>query len=170
MGMSFLEYTAAILGCYSALPPEERERLRAWELKYVDGSGNYGTSDWPGWEKYIGEFRPGPRKAKDTSGYVYLIQSATGYCKIGSSRSVPNRLKQLQCGNPERLTLVHQFFSANAQQDELALHARFADRRVRNEWFALSDEDIARICAPTTNDVQQGAPRHRLGAACSATT
>lgn len=145
--MSFLEYAAAMVGCYSALSPEERKRLRAWELEHVDGSGNYGTSDWPGWERYIGEFRPMPRKTKDACGYVYLIQSTTGYYKIGSSRSVPNRLQQLQCGNPEHLMLLHQFPSANARQDELSLHARFADRRVRNEWFALSDEDIAHIRA-----------------------
>lgn len=149
MGMSFLEYVAAIVGCYSALPPDERQRLHTWESEYLDGSGNYRTSDWPGWEKYIGRFEPTPPKPKDTFGYVYLIQSTTGYCKIGSSRSVSNRVRQLQCANPEPLTLLHQFPSANARHDELSFHARFAERRVRNEWFALTDEDIADICLST---------------------
>jgi len=150
--MSFLEYASAMIGCYSALPPRERERLHAWESEHLDGSGNYGTSDWPGWEKYIGRFQPTLPKPKDTFGYVYLIQSISGYCKIGSSRSVPNRARQLQCANPEPLTLVHQFPSANAQQEEFTLHARFADKRVRNEWFALTDEDIALICASALRD------------------
>lgn len=31
-------------------------------------------------------------------------------------------------------------------KDELTLHAQFADKRIRNEWFALTEEDIAYIC------------------------
>ena len=147
MGMSFLEYTAAMVGCYSALPFHEREELHAWEAEHVDGSGTYGTSDWPGWEKYIGRFQPPQLAPKSTFGYVYVIQSFTGHCKIGSSQSVPSRIQQLQCANPEPLTLIHQFPSANAQQDEFALHRKFAHRRVRNEWFALTDADIDSICA-----------------------
>jgi hypothetical protein len=42
--MTFLEYAAAMVGCYSALPPQEREELNAWEAQHVDGSGAYGTS------------------------------------------------------------------------------------------------------------------------------
>jgi hypothetical protein len=147
MGMTFLEYAAAMVGCYSALPPQEREELHAWEAQHVDGSGAYGTSDWPGWEKYIGKLQlPSPR-TKGTFGYVYLIQSDTGHCKIGSSQSVPNRIQHLQCANPGPLKLLHQFSSANAQQVEHSLHNKFAHKRVRNEWFALTDEDIASICA-----------------------
>jgi len=148
--MSYLEYASAMIGCYSALPLHERECLLAWESEHLDGSENYGSSDWPGWEKYIGRFQPEPPKLKDTFGYVYLIQSTSGYCKIGSSRSVSDRARQLQCANPEPLTLIHQFPSANAQQDEFVLHTRFADKRVRNEWFALTDEDIAHICNART--------------------
>jgi len=147
MGMTFLEYSAAMIGCYSSLPPHERENLHAWEAEHLGGAEVYGTSDWPGWEKYIGTFQPPAARVKNTFGYVYLVQSATGHCKIGSSRSVASRLRQLQCANPEPLTLLHQFPSADAQQDEFSLHARFADRRVRNEWFALAEADIASICA-----------------------
>lgn len=157
MGMSFLEYCAAIVGCYSALPPEERESLHAWEAEHVDGYGDYGTADWPGWEKYIGRFKQSPAAAKDTFGYVYLIKSTAGYYKIGSSRSVQNRVRQLQCGNPEPLMLLHQFPSADAQQDEFSLHAKFAERRVRNEWFALTAADIESICA-----LEQAATSHLI--------
>src|SRR5690349_14160578 len=105
MSMSFLEYGAAMAGCYSALPSNERENLHAWEAHHVDGSGAYGTSDWPGWKKYIGSFQLPQAKAKITFGYVYLIQSDTGQCKIGSSRSVLTRVRQLQCANPGLLTI-----------------------------------------------------------------
>lgn len=105
-----------MVGCYSALPPQDRDELHAWEAQHVDGSGTYGTSDWPGWEKYIGKLQPLPPKATSTFGYVYLVQSDTGYYKIGSSRSVPGRIQQLQCANPGQLKLLHQFPSANAKQ------------------------------------------------------
>jgi hypothetical protein len=146
MGMSFLEYAAAMTGCYSAMPASEREALHAWESVHVDGSGAYGTSDWPGWEKYIGKFKPQP-KIPNTSGYVYLVQSEPGHCKIGSTKSVDTRIKQLQCANPSLLSLIHYFRSRNAKQDELALQAKFVGRRIRNEWYALRADDIFEICA-----------------------
>ncbi|MGN6150840.1 MAG: GIY-YIG nuclease family protein [Lysobacteraceae bacterium] len=86
-------------------------------------------------------------KAKNTFSYVYLIQSETGHCQIGSSVSVTARLRQLQCANPGPLTLLHAFPSANALQDEFSLHSKFAKKRVRNEWFALSEADVSSICA-----------------------
>lgn len=144
--MSFSEYAAAMLGCYAALPFEERVRLHEWEAEHLNKFENLGTSDWPGWERYIGKFEPISRKDKRAYGYVYLIQSAMGHCKIGSSRSVWNRLKQLQCANPESLELLHHFPSERMLKDELTLHAQFADKRIRNEWFALTEEDIAYIC------------------------
>ncbi|WP_225856740.1 GIY-YIG nuclease family protein [Achromobacter xylosoxidans] len=136
-------------GCYSALSSAERERLHAWEAEHLGKSGKYGTSDWPGWERYIGRFEPASRQPKETDGHVYLIQSARGYCKIGSSRSVSTRLRQLQCANPEALSLLHQFSSPTALRDELALHAQFAHRRIKNEWFALTEQDIECICKIT---------------------
>lgn len=149
--MTFLEYAAAMVGCYSALPLHERESLHAWEDKYVDGSGICSTSDWPGWEKYIGKLELPERRSKGTFGYVYLIQSESGHCKIGSSLSVPKRIRQLQCANPGPLILLHQFPSASAQQDEFALHKKFYRKRIRNEWFALDDLEIASICSMTAS-------------------
>lgn len=48
MAISFRDYAAAIYGCYSTIPDEEREALHAWEAEHVDGSGTYDWSDWPG--------------------------------------------------------------------------------------------------------------------------
>jgi hypothetical protein len=146
MSMTFLEYCAAMIGCYSALPKIEQDELHAWESSHVDGSGNFGTSDWPGWEKYIGKFEPPRKQEAVTFGYVYLVRSGTGHCKIGSSKNVATRIRQLQCANPENLVLLHQFPSVNAKEDELGLHKKFAQKRIRNEWFALTYEDIESIC------------------------
>lgn len=43
------------------LTEEEKQSLKEWDRTMVDGSGKYGTGDWPGWEKYIG---PPPWKRK----------------------------------------------------------------------------------------------------------
>jgi hypothetical protein len=36
------------------LTEEDKKLLEEWDREVVDGSGKYATSDWPGWEKYIG--------------------------------------------------------------------------------------------------------------------
>jgi len=152
MGMSFHEYTGLILGCYAAMPDHECQALHAWEEKYLGTLDGYGTSDCPGWEKYIGTFQLPERVKKDTFGYVYLIQSEAGFCKIGSSKSVITRLKQLQCANPQKLSLIHKFPSPNAAGAERELHGIFAHRRVRNEWFDLTEQDIIDVLAMGSKD------------------
>jgi len=152
MSMSFPEYVGAMYGCYAAMPKNERDELHAWEADHVDGSGAYGTSDWPGWEKYIGKFQPPGPKEHDTFGYVYLIQSDTGHCKIGSSQSVPSRMRQLQCANPGPLVLLHHFVSPNAQRCERELHREFAHSRVRNEWLSLTEAEIASVISRGPHD------------------
>lgn len=147
MSMTFLEYSAAMIGCFAAMAESEREQLHAWETEHLDGSGLYGTSDWPGWEKYIGKYSSPPREARCTAGYVYLVRASTGHYKIGSSRSVEQRFRHLQCGNPQPLTLAHKFYSLTAERDEFELHRRFAGQRVMNEWFQLSATDVASIAA-----------------------
>jgi hypothetical protein len=42
-----------IIAIAAWLPEPERAELRAWEAEHVDGSGAYGTSDWPGWRRHL---------------------------------------------------------------------------------------------------------------------
>lgn len=43
----------AMVAAYANMPGDARAELRAWEAEHVDGSGEYGTSDWPGWDAYV---------------------------------------------------------------------------------------------------------------------
>ena len=43
---------------HEVMPEEERQELAEWERPHLDGS-MVATSNWPGWEKYIGK-RPTP--------------------------------------------------------------------------------------------------------------
>jgi hypothetical protein len=70
----------------------------------------------------------------------------SGHYKIGHSNNPIGRLVQLDTG-PSPARLLHEILSAAAPDVETALHAAFADKRVRGEWFRLSPEDVAMICA-----------------------
>lgn len=72
-------------------------------------------------------------------GWIYFAQSGTdGAIKIGFSKNVKQRLKDIQCSSPEALTIlaIHPGSVWNEQQ----LHKRFGEDRCRanGEWFRPS--------------------------------
>lgn len=69
--------------------------------------------------------------------------SDNGDCKIGRTAKNPEmRLKQLQTGASEKLSLVCFFKTRNAMLMERMLHNRHGARRKNGEWFTLTDNDI----------------------------
>jgi hypothetical protein len=48
----YAEWLYMMLGVGAALPPDELADLQEWEKTHIQG--DVGTSDWPGWAKYIG--------------------------------------------------------------------------------------------------------------------
>lgn len=78
--------------------------------------------------------------------YIYLIQSKeTGQFKIGKSKNVKKRIKQLQTGNSGELVLVDSFFTKYANKLEKYLHNIFSYEKTMGEWFSLSFSDISKI-------------------------
>ena len=77
------------------------------------------------------------------AGYVYILQDADLY-KIGTSIQPGFRSKCLGF-SPE--DIVHVIESDDGYWLEKKLHARYAAKRVHGEWFRLSQEDIAELCA-----------------------
>lgn len=68
--------------------------------------------------------------------YVYAIrESETGRIKLGISRDPESRLRQLQTGNSQELTLVAYRKAENRYQDESVLHKLNSAAHVRGEWF-----------------------------------
>jgi hypothetical protein len=45
-----------MLEAYEEIPEEDKQRLHAFEGEHLE-DGIAATSDWPGWEKYIGKPR-----------------------------------------------------------------------------------------------------------------
>ncbi len=87
--------------------------------------------------------------ALDKSGYVYLIyvDAPERFYKIGMSSNFGERFFAHQCSSPYAICIACAFFVPNMRYMERSLHARYADRRVRGEWFSLSIEDVKEIAA-----------------------
>lgn len=77
-------------------------------------------------------------KRKKEQGFIYLIKSENKM-KIGWSEFSPTiRMKALQTGNPETLSLIS--FIKGSQKAEKVLHQRFSHLNYRGEWFNESQE------------------------------
>lgn len=69
--------------------------------------------------------------------YVYFIAAkATNSVKIGFTALNPDRrLRAMQTGNADELTLLGWY--DGTIDDEQRWHSRFAEYRIRGEWFRL---------------------------------
>ena len=70
---------------------------------------------------------------------VYFIRAGKdGPVKIGVAADIPERIKALQTAHFEELALIREI--PGDFEDEVWLHARFADQAIRGEWFQFSAE------------------------------
>lgn len=71
--------------------------------------------------------------------FVYLIHSKeNNTVKIGNSSDPKKRLKQLQTGNNNTLTLIG--LIKGDQSLERSIHKMFGDKRIKGEWFTYTKE------------------------------
>lgn len=130
--------------CFGCAPEVLAEREKAERLRR---EGRRGHFDWIG---AIREFSPGdfieelwPFKR---DGYVYLL-GGEGYYKIGRSRNVSKRIRQLEIQLPWPVTVEHTIPCENHKVSERTLHDMFANNRANGEWFRLDDSDVDYIKA-----------------------
>lgn len=80
-------------------------------------------------------------KHKDARSYhTYVMKDRSGLFKIGKSEDVRRRIKKLSVGNSS-IELVCEI----NRDVESELHKCFKSKRVRGEWFSLSNDDISLI-------------------------
>jgi len=66
--------------------------------------------------------------------YVYFVQAISGGpIKIGTTLDLEARLRELQCGNPEKLRYIGTV--EGDLKTERALHKKLSAHRIRGEWF-----------------------------------
>ncbi len=76
------------------------------------------------------------------SGYIYLIRSDNGYCKIGRTTNVARRLNEHSRAYPYKLTVLTSAWFQDSIAAESLLLKGFADQRVQSEWFVFNDAEI----------------------------
>lgn len=119
---------------------------RMCENQYKLNNMEFWFPDWCFTKASKEDFTPRytPRNAKSKKTYL-MRDSNTGYTKIGMSVNPRQRECTLQSEKPT-ITL----FRVCDTLVEKELHSRYAVKRVRGEWFDLTEADIERIC----NDYQ----------------
>ena len=82
-------------------------------------------------------------------GYVYLLLQTDidGHesHKIGISKNDPKlRVKQLQTGNPNKISLLNHYMSLNYLKVEQWLHRKYSTSKseAKNEWRILTNEQV----------------------------
>lgn len=90
-------------------------------------------------------------KTSSNKTYIYLmIDNSNGYYKIGRSIKPKKRERTLQSEKP---TIDLLFYWSSYLIVETELHEYFADKRIRGEWFNLTDEDIQYIKSIAGNNI-----------------
>lgn len=117
----------------------EVEILRCDEIGY--------DSDGDIWDNYAKEATVErhsyiPNQVSAHKGFVYLIGSPEGYCKIGRTKALHPRLASISLQLPFKVELLHSIEVTDCVKAERYLHRRFAQCRLNGEWFLLSVDDI----------------------------
>lgn len=81
-------------------------------------------------------------KVREKPQYTYLMRDTnTGMTKIGCAADCIRREGTLQCEKPTISLLA----TCNGAHLERELHRKYKDKRIRGEWFNLTDKEIAKI-------------------------
>lgn len=84
----------------------------------------------------------------EIKGYIYFIYSPElykkgfKYIKIGRTKNLEKRIKQLQTGNPFDLTFYKTIFIDNYKEIEVNLHKKYKHKNKRGEWFDIQFSDV----------------------------
>lgn len=92
----------------------------------------------------------GPDYADDAGepAFVYIVADTASLrpVKVGVTRSLANRLRELQSGNHRRLQLCIAFefkSRAIAEAVEQLVHEKYAEHRKRGEWFDIHESQVS---------------------------
>lgn len=83
------------------------------------------------------------RRIKAREGYVYILRATPDHpYKIGHTTNPRNRIETFGVKLPFEVEYELLIRADDCVELERSLHARFADKRVNGEWFALTQDDI----------------------------
>jgi hypothetical protein len=82
---------------------------------------------------------------RSTAIYLFSIKEIPNYYKIGISKEVHRRLADYNTAMPFTVVLEYSVEHPDFRSVEKALHKRFKHKRIKGEWFLLSDFEIAEL-------------------------
>lgn len=127
---------------------EELQEIYDLGMKFFDYYGDETIDEYNcNRRREVDEHHNRPTKTKSNKknypGWIYLLRGENGLYKIGMTKRTPDqRLAEFSPKLPFDSLLVDTIESQDAVRLELEIHERFADKRVRGEWFALNQEDL----------------------------
>jgi predicted GIY-YIG superfamily endonuclease len=83
----------------------------------------------------------------------FIKESKQPNYKIGYTSNINNRIKELQTGNPRKLTIYKTILALRCEKLETYLHTYFSDNKIKNEWFKLKTSHIKNIISKITDGV-----------------
>ena len=91
--------------------------------------------------------------------FVYLFcDPSQDLFKIGVTKNLySKRMKQLQTGNANELKVVTKYYCNYPYRLESILHNRFSHKKVLNEWYSLSLEEVVnfeKTCQEVDNIIE----------------
>jgi hypothetical protein len=96
-------------------------------------------------------------------GYVYLLlevdKNGSERHKIGITKNdIGKRIKQLQTGNSNQISLLNSYNTSNYKLLEKILHKKFSSKKTEtnNEWFTLDNDEVnnfIKICGKIDEDL-----------------
>lgn len=76
-------------------------------------------------------------------GYVYLIEDVNNNIyKIGVTRDLKKRLRNLQTGNSNQISIKYTYETEYPFRIEQMLHNKFKEYKELNEWYNLPKEIV----------------------------
>jgi len=115
------------------------ERVRAWCI----AQGDHETADLCSPAPGSAPSEVGETADAVASGYVYLFRHGTRReFKIGRTRNPLRREGEVDIELPLEVEPLHKIKTDDPAGVEAYWHRRFADKRLRGEWFALTSADV----------------------------
>lgn len=84
----------------------------------------------------VRRFKVGPR-----TGVYFIVSDTTGFVKIGWAVDVDRRKEEIRTYSGDELRMVGFIPTEEPAFIEKMIHRHFADRRIRREWFSLTETD-----------------------------
>lgn len=82
---------------------------------------------------------------RKVSGHVYLVEGANGVYKIGKTSQLHARMNFFEIKLPFDVNLICAIPSEDITTLEKQLHDKYANKRIRGEWFELTEQDVEDI-------------------------